>query len=229
MSFNNQEKIGVLKNPLSLTFHTKDAMKLIRGRQRSDTQDDEKYAINGLDLFSVKVNNLWQRIKKDDPYAEMTLIEIERRLSNVKEKIAQQLKETEAKLKEAPSGITVGITESINPLTIVLDSPRYYTTHTKLLAVLIAQFDQLIRQFHSCMSIGLISKTQYNRQKRTLVGNIRSVLIAPNLYKNNNVTREDIVKLTETGRAAIQRFGTLPIPILKNTQHSEYGPVSEKI
>lgn len=52
----------------------------------------KKYTINGLELYAMRLNKIWNRIKNDDPYAEMILIEIERRIERAKSKINTEIK-----------------------------------------------------------------------------------------------------------------------------------------
>ena len=226
---NDKEDVGMLKTHFELTIHSKEARKLILGRVIDDDKNSEKkYTINGLELYAIRLNKIWNRIKNDDPYAEMVLIEVERRIERAKSKINAEIKKSKSLLAKAPQGISIGLSSSIKPITIELSSAKYYTIHTKLAAVLLADFDLLVRQLKSCIVIGQLTKVQYKKDVQRLETVIRGVLIAPSIYMNMDINREDIKQPTEKGKAAIDKFGLVPLAILNNEQHSSFGPISTK-
>ncbi len=225
----DKETIGVLRSSFELTIHSKEAQKLIEGRVlKKDSEKDKKYTINGLELYSRRLNTIWHRIRNDDPYAEMILIEIERRLERAHRKISAATEQAESMLKKSPPGISISISNSTKPVKISLNDAKYYTVHAKLAAVLVADFDFLIRKLKSCIDIGQLTKTQYKKRVERLSTLIRGVLIAPSVYKNMNISRQDILQSNEKGTVAIEKFGLVPMDILNNQQHSEYGPISFK-
>jgi integrating conjugative element protein (TIGR03761 family) len=223
--------IRVLRSSFELTIHSKEAQKLIEGRiieRDSELELEKKYTINGLELYSKRLNTIWYRVKNDDPYAEMVLIEIERRLERAKNKIHHATKDAEIMLKKSPPGISISVSSSTNPIKISLNHTKYYTIHAKLAAVLIADFDFLIRKLKSCIEIGQLTKSQYKKRIESLSTVIRGVLITPSVYNNMNIDRKDILQSTEKGKAAIEKFGLVPMDMLNNNQHSKFGPVSLK-
>lgn len=131
-------------------------------------------------------------------------------------------------MEKAPQGISIGLSSSIKPIIIELSDAKYYTIHTKLAAVLLADFDLLVRQLKSCIVIGQLTKVQYKKEVKRLETVIRGVLIAPSIYMNMDINREDIKQPTEKGKAAIDKFGLVPLAILNNEQHSSFGPISTK-
>jgi integrating conjugative element protein (TIGR03761 family) len=228
---NDKTTIGVLRSSFELTIHSKEAQKLIEGRiieRDSELELEKKYTINGLELYSKRLNTIWYRVKNDDPYAEMVLIEIERRLERAKNKIHHATKDAEIMLKKSPPGISISVSSSIKPIKISLNHTKYYTIHAKLAAVLIADFDFLIRKLKSCIEIGQLTKSQYKKRIESLSTVIRGVLITPSVYNNMNIDRKDILQSTEKGKAAIEKFGLVPMDMLNNNQHSKFGPVSLK-
>lgn len=221
--------IGVLRSNFELTIHSKEAQKLIEGRViEKNSEHDKKYTINSLELYSKRLNTIWHRVKNDDPYAEMLLIEIERRLERAKNKVNNATKDAELMLTKSPPGISISVSSSIKPIKISLNDTKYYTIHAKLAAVLIADFDFLIRKLKSCIEIGQLTKSQYKKRIERLSTVIRGVLIAPSAYNNMNIDRKDILQATEKGKVAIEKFGLVPMNMLNNQQHSEFGPVSLK-
>jgi len=229
MILDNQQDIGVLKTHFELTVHSKETIRLLTGRViNNEAKAPKKYTINGLESYALRLNNIWHRIKNDDPYAEMVLIEIERRIERAKHKISTAIEKAEKTLAKAPNGISIGISSSVKPITINLDNVKYYTVHTKLAAVLLADVDLLIRTLKSCIALGQLTKTQYKKDVKKIETVIRGVLISPSIYINMHINREDIKKQTEKGKVAIEKLGLVPLDILNNQQHSSFGPISIK-
>lgn len=225
----DKQEIGSLRANFELTIHSKEAKKLIKGREiEKNSESGKAFSINGLELYSRRLNSIWYRIKNDDPYAEMVLMEVERRIERAKKKIKSATEDAELILKKTPPGISIGLSSSIKPIKFSLNDSKYYTIHTKLAAVLIAEFDFLVRKLKSCIESGQLTKSQYKRDIGKLTTAIRGVLIAPSIYMNMNISRKDILEPTENGKTAIERFGLVPFAILNNEQHSEYGPVSTR-
>ncbi|MGH1486970.1 MAG: AcaB family transcriptional regulator [Cellvibrionaceae bacterium] len=222
----DNQTANVLKSHFAFTIHMPAAKNLVSGGTFKPDNKAKEYKVSGLEQFSQRLGHIWSGIKKDDPYAEMVLIEIERRIKKANSKIDHY--ETKAKqlLAASPPGVTIAPVESSNPTTIEFDTEKYYTIHSKLAATLIARFDYILRQLNSCIGLNNYTKLYFLKDIDHLSRPIRGALIAPGLYINMNVRRSDILENNKQGLLAVEKCGLVPLDILNNTQHSEYGPIS---
>lgn len=220
------ELAGRFQNRSELVLHTHDAVKLCEGG-KTDTNGDV-HKIPGLFVFGILLNNIWNAVKSDDPYAEMTLIEIERLLDRAfvsLQKLDQRLERYRQQSK-LPEGVILEINESRKASHLTLDGAAFHATHTRLLVILIATYDALIRKLLTCGAFGMINNKTRKQLLYLATKAVRSVLMSPTPYKKTGVTRNDILLKNERGQEALQKYGMVPLAILNREEHSRFGPLT---
>jgi len=219
------EMTGKLAHDSTLQIHTRQARQLIIENKSSQTTDDKKtYMIVGLEKFGASMNRIWRQIRQDDPYAEIALIEIERRIDNAFELLGKLHNTIDNQVSIELPGITMTFYQSETPAVIPLNAKLFETTHALLGARLIGHYDLLIRKLHTCQQFGLVNRNHCNRYKYKSAKALRGVYSAPLLYKLSGVNRQDILNRTEKGTNAILQLGNVPMAILTRETHSKYGP-----
>lgn len=217
--------IGKFEHNSALQIHTLQAKQLIIENKSSATTPEQKsYMICGLERFSFSLLRIWRRIRTDDPYAEMVLIEVERRIDNALKLLDRLSRDIDDRLTSQLPGITLEIYRSKSPATISLNSAQFSTTHALLGARLIGLYDVLVRKLHTCKEFGVVNREYYTNYKYKSAKALRGVFAAPLLYKQLGVKRSDIIQKTEKGIEAVNKLGPVPLDILVRERRSEYGP-----
>jgi integrating conjugative element protein (TIGR03761 family) len=218
---------GKFNHESTLEIHTKQAKQLINENKQSQMTEGKKaYMIIGLDKFGGLLQNIWSQIRRDDPYAEMVLIEIERRAINTFDLLEKLNHTIDSQLQLELPGITMAFYQSENPAVIPLNKRLFETTHALLGARLVGLYDLLIRKLHTCQQFGMINRNQSNHYKYKATKALRGVFAAPLLYKPLGVTRMDIIQKTDKGLSAIDQRGEIPLDILTREKQSKFGPTS---
>ena len=93
-SLNPQPTLGALRGQAWLTVQTRQAQRLIQGRNGSE----EKPAIIGLVGFADRLRLIWHAARSDDPYADWWLIKIDEAIEQARAFIRQSQSEIDEKL-----------------------------------------------------------------------------------------------------------------------------------
>lgn len=219
-----KQHIGALHNRSTLSIHTRQAASLCEGK--SIEVNNKRFKIPSLFVFGLTLSKLWQAVKADDPYAEQHLIEIERLITRGFEHIEKQEKRLAGFLlkKPTPQGMTMTLHESRQTLEISLDNEVFQATHTKMMSVLVASFDALVRTLITYKDFAIIDGKTYQGMLKRSTRVMRSILMSSTTYKKSEVTRGDILNKTDKGKHAVERFGLIPMALLRREQCSQYGP-----
>jgi len=102
---------GVLRGQVWLTVQTRQAQRLIRGRNGSA----DKPAIIGLVGFADRLRMIWQAARSDDPYADWWLIKVHEVLERVRNLIKTEQAALDARLEQF-TALEVAVAESILPM-----------------------------------------------------------------------------------------------------------------
>ena len=96
---NPQPTLGALRGQAWLTVQTRQAQRLIRGRNGSE----EKPAIVGLVGFADRLRLIWQAARNDDPYADWWLIRIHEAIEQARELVSRSQSQIDEKLAQSPA------------------------------------------------------------------------------------------------------------------------------
>lgn len=209
-------------NRSTVVIHTSEALSLLNGKAIQKSHKN----IPSLFAFGRKMNRIWNHARDDNPYAEHALIQIERQLDTAFEKLAlcERLLNRSKEKWRAPGGITIVDCEAVEPARITLNSSVFNTPHAKLLLVVIARFDDVMRTLKSYRQFNIVSNRRFHNLKRRAMRCIRACMHEARSYRSMAVTRRDILQQTDVGIAAVTQFGIISLGILRNQERSLYGP-----
>jgi integrating conjugative element protein (TIGR03761 family) len=216
-----------LYNSSVLELHTQQATDLIN-YVRVSTSGNNKNTIAGLYQFCIKLQQIWQDVRNDNPYAELALIRIETRI----EKAFKALRRIEYQLEQlilaekdkSLKGVQLSMHEAHETIKIELSQPVFFLTHTKLAIRIIAYFDLLLCKLKTCKDFGLINRQRSKSILRRSTTIARGVLDSPNSYKHIDITRSDVLKQVSKAKEAAVTHGMISVEILNYTMQSEHGP-----
>lgn len=209
-------------NRSTVQLHTTEAVALLHGKGLY--KDHPK--IPSFYSFGKKLNHIWNQARDDNPYAEYALIQIEHQLDITFKKLAlfeKLLKRNKAQW-DLPEGVIIVDCEAIEPACITLNGAAFNTPHAKLLLILIAKFDSLMRTLKSYRQFNIIRNRRFHNVKRRAIRSIRACMHEARSYRASHVTRRDILEQTDAGVAAVTQFGIVSLAILKHQERSQYGP-----
>lgn len=222
------ENLGTFTNTSTWCFHTFQAHALLKGKviEEDVGVGGKRYELPGLNSIGRRFNLIWDCAKNDDPYAEMTLIEIERlikRATAALDKHQRKVKKAFNAL-EIPDGLDIVLNTSINTLTLTLDDIVFRTTYAKQLLIIIARYDVLVREIVTYREFGLIPARQAKAFLYHITKAIRAIFMETLRFKKTGVTRLDFQKETSTAKIAEAKMGVLPLAVIKGEITAEWGP-----
>jgi len=201
-----------------MELHTREAMMLFLGR---DSGEDRRFGVPGARHAAGSLRQLFVLTARDNPYADMVLIEVDRRAKLIREKIsehrARQFNKLEA-LKRM--GLSYSVVRAQVPQSVNLG---YYSPYGYTMSTLIVLYDECVRVLKSAERRDLISRTELHDALFDMKHSIRSlfdmVLKAQRTLCNDNMrplSRTDYVpdradlQATKRVQAAQQILGQLP-------------------
>jgi integrating conjugative element protein (TIGR03761 family) len=152
---NPQPELGALRGQVWLTVQTRQAQRLIQGRNASE----EKPAIIGLIGFADRLRVIWQAVRNDDPYADWWLIKIHAAIEQARTFVRRSHAEIEERLQQLPA-IEVAVAESLRPYRIPLQFANPYAYQG---AHLIGEYDTLVRTLLTGCHVGLLERSSSER------------------------------------------------------------------
>lgn len=220
-------KALIYVNRSVLTLHTPEALELCNGKH---VASKSMRRLPNIHAVGILLNKIWSNAKADDPYAEYTLIQIEKRLKKASDRLSLFEKMIERKRKrwKAPDGLQIEMCEALEPYTISFTDKLFNTPHAKLLLVLIARFDSLMRSLLSYRQLNIVENRRYHTLKRRSLRYIRAVMLETRTYQFTGVKRDDLFNKTKMGHDAMKRLGMIPLAVLKREERSEYGPLPNR-
>ena len=101
---------GALRGQVWLTVQTRQAQRLVRGRNGNA----DKPAIIGLVGFADRLRVIWQAARNDDPYADWWLVKVHEALERVRDLIKNEQAALDAQLEQL-TALEVTVAESMKP------------------------------------------------------------------------------------------------------------------
>ncbi|MCP4430254.1 MAG: DUF1845 domain-containing protein, partial [Gammaproteobacteria bacterium] len=109
-SLNPQPTLGALRGQAWLTVQTRQAQRLIRGRNGTT----DKPAIIGLVGFADRLRLIWQAARNDDPYADWWLIRIHEAIEQARALVNRSQSKIDEQLAQSPA-VGVRVAASLRP------------------------------------------------------------------------------------------------------------------
>lgn len=184
----------------SMLLHSHLAINMFRGR-RGDPAKGQR-PIVGLARFARQVSMVWSAAEQDDPYADQSLIEVERIHDETKILLSGREK-TLGEIIAGMEGLTVGLQTSIQPAAIDL---QFYCPWSYRAALLLLQFDRIVRLGLTAKHVGFIGDSEWNGVVSDSGRALRHLLAIPNHWINTGATRDDLRKNTKVAKRAIAMY-----------------------
>lgn len=213
----NEITMGTLQYNVQLKLHTYQAANLWNGRKK---ENDIPSIIGMKAAFSVlRMINLSSR--RNDPYADKYLIDIEERLAQCNQLIQGLKNEVTNILMRVPKDMSFEDSVNNKPATM----PLYINTPIGYQFIyLLTEFDALIAKVLLAKHIALLGKKEANYLIERGCNAFRSLIVFTCKYRIAGTTRDDIKQMNARALSAIERFGELHPDILDGTRRSQFAP-----
>ena len=211
------ERPGVLRGRTTLTLQTREAQRLVKGRQASA----DKPAIIGLLGFAAPLRTLWHGARADDPYADWWLVRVHEALEGAQ----AQLSEQQAALSvEDTHAIQVTVATSVKPVRVPLEFCNPYAFRG---AWLLARYDALACAVLTARHVGLRTSQQSMQLLHHAARQVRRAFSSPLGFRLMRVTRTDITRGSVKAAQAQSVMGALPPDVLSGVRRAPYAPAVE--
>lgn len=216
---------GRMSGDVTITLHTLQAHQMFLGRKKNIP--DKKPAITGMLRFAGMMNKIWVAASHDDPYADYILFDIEQSLNKAAEYISEQSEEMSQRLdKLKEHGYKIDLRSSSSPIDLSL---RFAPEFTHKAALILLDYDYLVRQSLSLRHAAVLSKRDFGYINHTALNLIRASFESSLRFMNTNVTRDDMAANNPVAQKAkeIYKFD-VPQQILEGIVRAEVSPYIAK-
>ena len=207
---------GALRGHAWLTVQTRQAQRLIRGRNGGV----DKPAIIGLIGFADRLRVIWQAARDDDPYADWWLIKVHAALDQARCFLSQHQQALDTRLAQMKS-MEVSVAESLRPYRIQLQFANPYAYQG---AQLIAEYDTLVCSVLTCRHIGQLDDQVVQTMINLCARKIRSTFVVPQSYRLLGIDRKCLQRSSGKDPRASSLMGELPKEILSGEQRAPLVP-----
>lgn len=211
-----QSQPGALRGQAWLTVQTRQAQRLIRGRNASV----DKPAIIGLVGFADRLRVIWQAARNDDPYADWWLVRVHEAIGQARAFIRQSQAGIEERLAQSPA-IEVAVAESLHPYRVPLQFANPYAYQG---AQLIGEYDILVRTLLSGCHVGLLDRPSSERIVQLGGRRIRGLFNVPQGYRFLGIDRNSVRRQDAKALQAQDAMGALPATVLSGEQQAPLVP-----
>jgi integrating conjugative element protein (TIGR03761 family) len=215
-SLNPQPILGALRGQAWLTVQTRQAQRLIRGRNGTT----DKPAIIGLVGFADRLKLIWQAARNDDPYADWWLIKIHEAIEQARELVKRSQSKIDEQLAKSPA-VEVRVAASLRPYRIPLQFANPYAYQG---AHLIGEYDTLVRTLLSGCHVGLLDRASSEQAVQLGGRRIRGVFVLPQGYRFLGIDRASVRRKDEKAQRAQALMGELPPEVLSGEQQAPQVP-----
>lgn len=207
---------GALRGQVWLTVQTRQAQRLIRGRNGNA----DKPAIIGLVGFADRLRVIWQAARNDDPYADWWLVKVHEALERVRDLIKNDQAALDAQLEQL-TALEVAVAESMKPYRIALQFANPYAYRG---AQLIAEYDRFVRTLLTAHHVGVLTGAAMEGSLNAGARKIRGAFAVPQGYHFLNVDRAALQQGTANASRARQIMGEVPEDVLNRAHQAPLAP-----
>ena len=207
---------GALRGQAWLTVQTRQAQRLIRGRNGNAV----KPAIIGLVGFADRLREIWQAARNDDPYADWWLVKVHEALERVRDLVKNEQAALDAQLDQL-TALEVVVAESMKPFRIALQFANPYAYRG---AQLIAEYDRFVRTLLTAHHVGVLTGAAMEGLLNTCARKIRGAFAVPQGYHFLNVDRAALQQGTANASRASQLMGEVPEDVLNGARQAPLAP-----
>lgn len=207
---------GALRGQVWLTVQTRQAQRLIRGRNGTAG----KPAIIGLVGFADRLRVIWQAARNDDPYADWWLIQVHEVLERVRDLVAGEQATLDARLDQL-SALEVAVAKSLKPYRVAL---RFANPYAYRGAQLVAEYDTFVRTLLTAHHVGLLPGPSMEALLNGCARKIRGAFALPQGYHFLGVDRAALKQGTANAKRARQVMGEVPKAVLNGAEQAPLMP-----
>lgn len=212
-----QLNLGPLRSDKRLTLHTHHAARVWHGRPAGEG----KNGIIGLSGFVALMNKITRMAERDDPYADLWMIQIQEKLESSKSELEGIKARLDQSMSRLPEALSVGENVNVHPVTL----PVFINSPFGFLAVyLLIAYDDIVRRLLLAHHTALMGRRDMEIWINAGGKVLRSLFGLAQRYKVSGVTRDDFITNNAVAREAREKFGELPQDILEGVRRSEYAP-----
>ena len=212
----NRDGPGALRGQVWLTVQTRQAQRLIKGRNGNG----DKPAIIGLVGFADRLRVIWQAARNDDPYADWWLVKVHESLEKACNRVNAEQVALDTQLEQL-TALEVDVAESMKPYRIALQFANPYAYRG---ARLIAEYDRLVRTLLTAHHVGILGNASMEGLLNTCARKIRGTFSVPQGYHFLGVNRAAIQQGTANTSRARQLMGEVPEDVLNGRQQATLSP-----
>jgi len=219
---------GQMKMRSHVKVHSDLAAALFVGR-KGDRQK-KILPVVGLARFARQVGSIWDAARKDDPYADKVLLDIEKAFNDALAIADKKLKDVK-KMVESDMELMIDsdFMESASPTVIEID---FYSPWAFRGLKLLQQYDRLVRMALAGRHIGLFTTEDWRGIVYEVAKPIRHTYIQSNKWVHTGVTRDDIAANNQVARKAKDvylkkgnAFLIIDADVMKGERRAELAPV----
>ena len=207
---------GALRGQVWLTVQTRQAQRLIRGRNGSA----DKPAIIGLVGFADRLRVIWQAARSDDPYADWWLIKVHEALEQVRHLLKAEQVNLDGQLAQL-TALEVAVAQSLKPYRIALQFANPYAYRG---AQMIAEYDTLVRMVLTAHHVGLLDGAAMERSLHIGARKIRGTFTLVQGYRFMGIDRASLRQGTGNASRAHQVMGEVPMEVLSGERRAPLTP-----
>ena len=207
---------GALRGQVWLTVQTRQAQRLIRGRNATA----DKPAIIGLVGFADRLRVIWQAARNDDPYADWWLVKVHDALERVRERIRAEQTTLDAQFEQL-GALEVTVAESMQPYRIALQFANPYAYRG---AQLIAEYDTFVRTLLTSQHVGLLNAPAMQSLLNANARKIRGTFALVQGYHFLGIDRAALKKGNANASRARAVMGEVPEDIMSGTHQAPLVP-----
>lgn len=207
---------GALRGQVWLTVQTRQAQRLIRGRNGNA----DKPTIIGLVGFADRLRVIWQAARNDDPYADWWLVKVDEALERARDLVQKEQGVLDAQLEQL-TALEVAVAESMKPFRIALQFANPYAYRG---AQLIAEYDKFVRTLLTGHHVGLLSGVAMEGLLNACARKIRGAFAVPQGYHFLNVDRSALQQGTANASRARQVMGEVPEDVMNGAHQAPLAP-----
>lgn len=191
---------GAMQMSAVVKFHSTQSINLFRGRKGDPAKGVRP--IIGLARFARQVSLVWSAASIDDPYADQVLLDIESAYEAAKATLESKEK-TMKDLLEGMEEFQVTLQASVDPVEITL---QFYSPWGFRAAMLLKQFDKLVRMALTARHIGIFTESDWLSIVRDSARALRHMFNEVDGWVSTGVKREDIRNNTAVAKRAYNRY-----------------------
>jgi integrating conjugative element protein (TIGR03761 family) len=212
-----QLNLGALRSAMSLTLHTHHASRIWHGRAAAE----DRPGIIGLNGFVGVMNKMKRGAEQDDPYSDWWMLRIEDKLAQTKASLQTLREQVDQALAGVPPALSLGENLNVQPVKL----PLFVNAQLGFAAVyLLAEFDDIARKLILAHHTALIDRGTLERWLNEGAHALRSLFSLAQQYRYSGCTRADFASRNAAARAALEKFGELPVEVMVGTRRSRFAP-----